>query len=780
MIPATVRLDRRRVLGVAVVLQLLVLAAIYVETVGLDLSVVRPVIVVAYLTFVPGLLLIALLELDHDLGTVLGYAVGLSLIAIMVIGGLASLIGPYVGFAEPLRPLSIALMLGVTVGILSLMLYRFDFQFELRIPVGDALSPFPLALLLLPFASILGTVYMALTDSNLVLLGFLIAISALPVALVWWVDTERWYTLAVWTVSVALLYHSGLLPFTAGHQLSSVAVEQGRWIPNYGEGMGSLLPNGVLYPTYAQLADVPISIEFEVINPFLISLLPVFLFLAFRRQTDSRKGLIGTCLFMFSFPFYSLYPIGGRVSTPVFFLALIALAVSDDVPLTDFRRGLVLVFGAGVAVSHYGTAWVVMYALVISALLLLAIRVADNHWPGRESIDESKPTPELTDGGTAPAHLEVADEFKNQLLRPPFVAFYSASAMAWYLYTGNGGKFRTLPNHIINGMYEVLYGNPATGAATRSVTKDYGSTSIALSRQLYLLFGALMGIGILYVALKRVVRNERLVEDEFLALGAGFLAILGTAFLPFSTGFNTARVMMIVFVFTAPFMTFGADAIVEAFASAGSAVSGRLSRIPSLSIRFDDFALPRDRAVAVGLSSLLAVFLLLNTGVAAELVIKDHAPTNSVSEQRLLNSDDPIERSRASECLGCQIQTHVWIIEHKRPDWTAYGDFQVAGQIDYFRGEITAQLGSVPSQPYANIWDVRNGTEESSYLIFRPYNTGTGGVVVTGKYDWREFNQSKDVVRDANRIYTAGGSNIYLTRNLTGATNATARVNASN
>jgi len=687
----------------------------------------------------------------------------------MAVGGTTSLLAPLVGFDGPLRPVPLAASLAVAVVGLCLVLYRSSSEFELRIPVGSVVSPLPLALLLLPFASVLGTAYMKLTDSNLVLLGMLLTIAVLPLTLVWRADTERWYAFAVWCVSTALLYHGGLWPYNSGHQLSTVVLEQGRWIPNYGEDLGSLLPNGVLYPTYAQIADISIGMEFDIVNPFLISLLPVFLFLAFRKQTDARKALIGVSLFMFSFPFFLLYPSGGRVSTPVFFLVLTALAVSDDVPLTEFRRVLILVFGAGIAVSHYGTAWVVMAALTISVLLLLAVKTADRFWPGRTASEETEQSLQVTDGGTADVLTESAEEFKNNLLRGPFVAFYSAFAMAWYLYTGNGGKFRTLPSSIVGGLHDFFYESDPTGDAVRSATQDYSSVAISTSRQLYLLFGALMGIGVLYVAWMRVVRNERLVEDEFLALGAGFLAILGTAFLPFSTGFNTARVMMIVFMFTAPFLTFGVDGIITGISRVTDYVSRIWSEFRSVSDLFSHLKIRPDRMASVGLTVLLAMFLLLNSGVVSEFVTKDYAPSNAVGQERLLNSEDPIERGRASECIGCQIQTHIWILGNKAPDRQVYGDFQAEGQIDYYRTDISAGLGSVPRSPYGNIWDIRNGSDSESYMIFLPYNTDTGGVTVTGKYDWREFNQSSKVVQNADRIYVAGDSRVYLTNNETGS-----------
>jgi len=742
-----------------------------VEALGLSLSVIRPIVAIAYLTIVPGLLLVTYLEIDHDLVTVVGYVVGLSFIVTMAVGGLASLILPRLGLESPMDPLPLAIEMVSVTTLIAASVWRRDPEFGLEIPFGDFLEPFPLALLLLPFVSLLGTVYMKVTDSNIVLLYLLLGIALLPIGLVWRSETNQWYGLAVWSVSASLLYHGGLWPFTAGHQLSTITVEQGRWAVNYGDGIGTLLPNGVLYPAYAILADIPMSIQFEVVNPLFISLLPVLLYAAFRRQTDERKALVGVCLFMFSFPFYTLYPNGGRVSTPVFFLALTALAVSDEVIPTNVRRVLILAFAAGIAVSHYGTAWVVMGAFFFSGLLLIAVRVADRLWPGRERpVAESEgggvgATPTADGGHSKQGQALAARTGGAGLLRWSFVAFYTAFAMAWYLYTGLGGKFKTLPNHVIGGLREALYQDELSGTAVRSATKNYGSFSISTARQIYILFGALMAIGIVYIAWKRVVRDERVVDDEFLALGAGFLAILATAFLPVSTGFNTARVMMIVFTFTAPFAVFGADAIVGVPMRLWKRVTDRAS----------DFGEERDsgfghpsrsgRVVAVGLASLLAVFLLLNTGVVSEVATKGYAPSTSVSQERLSNSEDPIERSKASECLGCRVQTHVWIFDNRGTNVSLYGDDLAGAQVDYYRGEISGEVNGVPSgSSYSSIWEVRNGKHGPAYLVLLPHNLDTDGVFVTGKYDWRALSTATPIFKNSSVIYSTGYNKIYLTK----------------
>ncbi|RXK46947.1 DUF2206 domain-containing protein [Halorientalis pallida] len=769
MLPETVRIGRRQVLAAAAGLQALVFLTVFCEVAtGVDLWMARPLFAVVYLTIVPGLLIVTLLGLDYELATVTGYVVGTSLITTMIVGGVISLLFPGLGVTEPLRPVPLSLSLGSVVAALWVSVYRAESEFSIDVPIGALVNPLPLGLLLIPFGSVLGTAYQTGGGSNIPLMTTLIVVAVTPLVLLTWTSSRRWYGLAVWMLAIALVYNDGLWPFSGGHQLISITIEQGRWIPNYQGGgieLGSLLPNGVLYPAYALLGDIPMGVQWDLVNPFIVALLPVWLFAMFRWRTNAQKALIGACLFMFSFPFYTLYPGGGRVATPVFFLALTGLAASDDLMAEEYRQPLSLVFAAGISVSHYGTSWVVMVAFIISAMLLLATRVADRLWPGR---NQSRPDAEKTmsDGGVRSSLSGQSRVDRGRLLQWPFIVFYSAFTLAWYLYTGLGGKFKTLPNHIANGIAKITSGSTASGDAARSLTKDYGSISIAWSRQLYLLFGVLMALGILILAWKRVIRNKKVVSDEFLALGGGFFTILAIAFLPFSSGFNTARVMMIVFAFSALFMTFGAGAILNGLSQGVSAFKDRLpvsadwAEVASVNLQS---VISAGRVAVSGLGILLAVFLLLNTGVVAELVTKDYAPTNPVSTERLLNSEDPIERSQAGACTDCKVQMHVWILENKAPSRPIYGDFLLNAQIDYWRGPITRQLDKVPTKVYNDIWEIRNGTKNTSYIAIRPYNMDTGGVLVKGKYDWRQLDMN-GLTKTTNRIYVSGDSRIYMSK----------------
>lgn len=734
-------LDKRRLVVLCGVLQGLVLVVLGLESAGIGLSVLRPVVAAPYLTFVPGLLLVALLGIDYTVGRVVAYSIGLSMLTLMLVGGVASLTLPMLGIERPLDVEVYAPTLALVTIALLLAVVVFVDEYELPMDARQLARPTPLALALLPLGSVLATFVFEQTDSNVGLLVLLVVIALIPLSL----GLRDWLgelkPLAVWAISLALVYHASLGPYTGGHQLSQLTVELGRWYPNYADGMGSLLANGVLFPTYAIFSGVRIGVEWGVINPFLISFLPVFLYLIFKTQTDGVHAFLAACLFMFAFPFYTLYPGGGRVSTPVFFLALVGVALTDQDSPRSKRSPLALAFVPGIAVSHYGTAWVVMFGFIVSIVVLASFYFRDA--VVKHGGLPRGPSHEMNPFRTAPEWV------RSTFLTPMFVVYYTVFALGWYLYTGLGGKFKTLPNHIADGIEGLLFEGDFSGGAVRSATMDYGSTAVSVSRMLYIVFGALMAFGVAVALLYRLYGRRR-VEDEFLALATGFLSMLGASFLPFSSGFNTARVMMIIFVFTAAFAVIGLSELSSYVGSLFPDVNETLSVVGSKSsVSF--------------VALLMAVFLLLNSGVVSATVTNDFAPSNQVLSQQLLQSDDPIERSKANECSECNIRTHAWAFGHVGENRTLYGDDLAEAQVDYYRGRITERLGRVPTGArYQSPWFARNGTDGPAFMVLLPHNVDTGGVFHESKYDWRAYGPLEDRFAAAHKIYAGHDSAVYL------------------
>ncbi|MFC7081414.1 DUF2206 domain-containing protein [Halorussus caseinilyticus] len=554
---------------------------------------------------------------------------------------------------------------------------------------------------------------------------------------------------------MALLYHNSLFGSSIGGPSGAAqTLETGVWSASE----ESVLPNGVLFPAYTILTGLRLGITSSTVNPLLVSFLPVILFEGYREQVGDRAAFSSACLFMFSFPFYVLYPSAGRVATPVFFLALEGLVLSDSHIDLLRKRILGVLFGMGLAVSHYGTAYVAMVAFGTAFVTYLLLGVID-----KARIPLSR--------GTALKRLRSVNvratvrELTPRLLSPWFVTFYVAFVVEWYFYTSGGDKFAILPRKVLS-VVNRFFEASASGTAGSAVSKEYGSTSVAISRQFYILIGALMGIGLAATMVARVFRKDTVdVDDEFLALAVGFMSMLGASF--FVVGFNVARIMMIVFTFTAVFVVYGLGSIVEAVLTTRRVLrrvvarDGRGAIGDLLGVDFER-AFGGLRTELTAVSVVLCVFLLLNAGFVTVFFTHDYAPSNIVTQDTLEKSEQVQVQLKARGCVNCDIESHVWLFSHRNRSSHAYGDFMAWAQVDFYRGSIAGRLSYYPKKvTYRSMWAATNGTDTKSLLLVLDHNTDTGVMLIESKYYWKDMAYIEPVTNRSHRVYTTGETAIY-------------------
>jgi uncharacterized membrane protein len=656
----------------------------------------------------------------------------------MIVGGVASVVMPVVGIE---RPLALRALVVTWLGLTGVAAVTGSHTVTLRFEERRLADPKLPLVLLLPTTSILGSVYYEVTGNNVALVALLTVIALLPLLAVA-VGDETWYfPLAVWTISLALLYH-GRVPgyYTFTQPLPELTLEQLRWVPNYGN-WGSLLANGVLFPVYAILTGLPIELEWNLVNTFLVSFLPVALYETFRRHFSARDALLSACLFAFAYPFYVLYPGAGRAATPVLFIALLGLAYSDDRLPAVVRQVFLLCFGVGVATTHYGTAYVVMFALAVGAVAFATLKaIVELDLPTRLPYVQ----PARADGGaTRVAPLSALE--RPSILHWRYIGFYSVFAMSWYLYTANSVKFLILPRKVVDAVYGVLYVQ-ATGSAVSSLQQIYVAPTIVYAQYLYVVFGLLMAIGIGMTVLRLVVTHDEAVDAGYLAIGIGFFSMFLGSALPSGNGFAVARVMMIIFTFAIPFAVVGARELGGLPKSVVAAVSDRAS-----------FPWRPGRVSWTALSVVIAFFLLLNAGVVSETVTNDVAPSNAISGERLVNSDNPDLRLRATACPLCNVETHVWVGSRIPDGETVYADVQVDNERDYYRGTLASQgaLGNRYTTVAVNQTELPGG----SYLVLQDHNQDLGGFAIGYKFWFYEKNMSRFTSGD--KIYSNGYGAVF-------------------
>lgn len=755
----TVKLDSTAVvrillLGYAVSLGMMALAHV------LPSVLVVPFIVLA-LSFVPGGLFVVAVATDElrvDATHVL-YAFGCSLVILMFVGALTNVLLPVIGVTKPLMPIPLATGVSLAVALLAGIAYWGNQSGSVAFRIPPLWSPIPLALLLLPLLAIIGVTVINAAGTNWLLLIVLLGIGVVPFLVVRG-HLDRWHSLAIWTISLAILYHKSLWQYAGfgGRPHGIVAWEAGRWSPgvtSIDPYSTELLQNGVLFPLFARLSDLFIITQYEVVNPFFVSFLPLALYVAFRQYVETDIAFLGAALFAFAHPFYLQYPTAGRAAAPVIFFALFGVVLANkDLPAGS-RAGLAVVFLVGIIVTHYGTSYYVAAALVVALVLLYSLRVVDGLQGGllRQAV-------QIPDGGTAAVDRS-GNTRRSTIFTTATVVFFISGALGWYLYTRQGWKFDLLPKHISENLRTLIEGATVSGRTTARVQESYTSMSIEVAKYIYILLALLILVGLLIVLYRRIWTNRCAFDDHYLSIATALFAIFGITIV--FRNWGGGRPMMITFSFTSVFAVIATEwlgnvgrqvvEVVRRYLPSAKTITGSQDRVRDV-----------QPVGAYTFATLLMVLFVLNTGVGAATVFGGNAPSKVPAQATITENQAP--QSQVTVHREIDIVTHLWLVTHLDDRYPVYGDTYAARQFDWYRPDIAARSpalgGGYTAATKPQVYDVdrqRTG-RQPGYILIVGHNLELDAV-------WpSKFNQSVPLANlsteHRNRIYTNGESHIYF------------------
>ena len=748
----------RDVVGFVVGLQVALLLVFGVERLLVELPYVRPVLAVVLLSTGPGLLLLTFVGVRNQPPlTLLLYAVGLSVMTTMALGVGISLLYPAVGIERPIAELPlVATLAGVNLALTAAVTVRGDADAVVTALPSSVPTNASLLLLTVPFLAIVAISTLNRLDTNVGVILFLAGLSLVPLlALSRYVDS-RVYALVVWVSALGLLYYKSLWSgsYPIEMWMHQMVIEQGRWVPVLGgditalpdiRGMGQegVLPDAILYPIYALVADVKMMTQLEVINPLLVSMIPLGMYETFRRYVPDGDALLGTFVFVFTFRFYSQhYPNAPRDVMATLFLVLVALLITDDRLGQRTSRGLALVFAAGIAVSHYGAAYLSIGAFGFALAGLIVLKVLEHDmWRSPRGLD-IRPIR---------GAIKVVD--------PVFIAFMAAFVMAWYLYTGGSLKFEIL----VETIADIASVTEASGLASERVLSDK-PFSVERTRNLIVGGFALMGLGAAVDGLQKVFTGYSVVDEEYLALTVGMVGVFGLTFTGIGTGFGQGRILMLTLALGSLFIVLAPYSVPEV----GRVLGRRYASAEWLHERVTKRFTPA--RIQTFIAVYLCVFLLFNTGVIAETVTRgqDYGPSIIVNNERIANSEDPATRARSKGCIECDIQTHVWTLNNGvdgasvydgglSNNYYWYGHSIAAGVDGFVDDYLLTNHSMLFQRELPTEW---SGVTEGSYILLTEDNYDSGWVFMSQE-EPTSLRSAEVALNASDRIYTSGRSTVY-------------------
>lgn len=296
-------------LTVILAIQLAILGVIGLDTVGLQIPILRQVVVFVSLTFIPGILIIRIFKL-HKLGNIetLLYSVGLSIATLMFTGLLMNTVYPFFGIPGPISITPLIITISVVVLVLCVLSYMRDKDFSdpSYIDIKNILSPTVLFLCLIPFLAIFGTYLVNYHENNVLLLLLLIIIAFIVILAAFDKFIPRKiYPLAILMISLSLLFHDSLLyPYISGgdvnleyHVYKLVEMNSYWDSTSPSASYNAMLSVTILPSIYTYLLNIDGTWIFKIIYQVVFSLVPLGLYLAYKKQTDEKTAFLSVFFF---------------------------------------------------------------------------------------------------------------------------------------------------------------------------------------------------------------------------------------------------------------------------------------------------------------------------------------------------------------------------------------------------------------------------------------------------------------------------------------------------
>lgn len=280
--------------------------------------------------------------------------------------------------------------------------------------------------------------------------------------------------------------------------------------------------NGMLSVTilptiFSKFMNFDIVWTFKLCYPLIYALVPIALYLGYRKQTSPLVAFLAVFLFMSMDTFY-LQMLGlARQMVAELFFALLIFLLAEERLSTSQKKGLLLIFSVSLIVSHYSIAYLFAFYLILT---LLFQRFFDR-----------------------------TDHKSARVITPAIVAGYFAATLGWDIFV-SPSVFKSLEAFVtyVSGRISEL--SPAPGIT--GLMPGYLSPLHDVSKYLFLVVQGFIAMGFIGLLIRR--KTSRF-NKEYSAMCVGsFAVLLMTVLIPSfgSAGLNETRFYHLSLFFLAP------------------------------------------------------------------------------------------------------------------------------------------------------------------------------------------------------------------------------------
>jgi uncharacterized membrane protein len=357
-----------------------------------NIPVARQVIGFFFFTFIPGILLIILLNLNEKFETseTILFSLGFSIVFLVFMELLINELGYLFRVYEPLSffPTFIIMNGLIFLGTISVFIKA---NYVPNSKFFSSLSHFYLALilLLLPILSVIGIICINVFGNNLLIL-FLILISAIIFinAVVLNRFFSRFYTLIIFAVALSLLYQGSLVskyivsfgsdaPYE--HFVFKITEENRSWASTgfYGSDIGrlnSMLSITILPTFYSIILGMDSTWILKILFPLFFSLVPVGLYRVWKTYVKEKYAFIAAFFFISYETFYTeMLGLNRQMIAELFFVLLLLVLLKNEMNRIS-KLVYFISFSFGLITSHYGLSLIFLFIISATFILLFVTK----------------------------------------------------------------------------------------------------------------------------------------------------------------------------------------------------------------------------------------------------------------------------------------------------------------------------------------------------------------------------------------------------------------------
>lgn len=524
---------------IVLTMQLALLAAVF-----LNIAVARQIIGILYLTFLPGFIILKLLNVG-ELDTIEGalFSIGFSIAFLMLLGLFLNQFGPFAGISEPLSMVPM-------MGSISSFVLAGELVSYFRVAHGSSFSVIgkielkPLIFLIIPVLSVVGALCVAINGTNSFLLLTVILVSTvLGVSIISSkIVPPKYYAIVIFSVALAMVFYSSLATIRiqgfdihAEYNVFVDTQEEAYWdhsapIETSFERFGHMLSVTVLPTIYSNILDMDAAWILKTVFPLMLSFVPLGVFRLWQTKWGNRTAFIAAFVLMVQTTFYTeMLGLCRQIVAELFLVLLLLIFFGKKNMDSRIKNICFIAFGFGLIASHYGIALV--FSFIVFGVWLL-VRVS------RKSL-----------GKITLVH----------------VALFSVMMFGWYMFTRSGATVQSIFDFgefvlmQLGGFSDISSRGPDVSLGLGlGLTESARSNWQVLGRLFAYAAQFLIAIGFVSLIANRKKRN--IDWEYFLVLLLGTSLLVMTILLPgFATTLAMTRWYHIALLLIAPFLVLGCD-----------------------------------------------------------------------------------------------------------------------------------------------------------------------------------------------------------------------------